>query len=138
MTTDDVKAQLKLLLAQSEANSTAKDVAGKAIGRHGLAYITLIVVIGVGASLYLDEAKIAAVIGLVSAALTALISMMSGIAEAEPRDEKAELAIIRQLIARLDQEPLRVDVDGDRVTVTKGGDEIATTKNRVERGDDDD
>ena len=55
---------------------TAKEVAGKAIGKQGLFYITLIVIIGVGASLYLDESKIAAVIGLLSSALMALISLL--------------------------------------------------------------
>ena len=34
---------------------TAKEVAGKAIGRHGLIYITLIVAMGVGASIVLEK-----------------------------------------------------------------------------------
>ena len=59
-------AQAKAELARLEAQSTAKEVAGKAIGKNGLAYITAIVVVGVGASLMLEESKIAAVIGLVS------------------------------------------------------------------------
>ena len=66
---DDMDAQeLKLFKAQAqaelnrlEADSTAKEVAGKAIGKHGLAYITAIVVIGVVSSLFLEESKIAAV-----------------------------------------------------------------------------
>ena len=79
---DDInllREQAKAELARLEAQSTAKEVAGKAIGKHGLAYITAIVVVGVGASLVLEESKIAAVIGLVSAALTALIAMLNGI-----------------------------------------------------------
>ena len=59
----DVRAEMMRL----EAASTAKEVAGKAIGKWGLLAITLIVLIGVIASIMLDEGKIAAVIGLVSA-----------------------------------------------------------------------
>lgn len=33
---------------------SAKEVAGKAIGKHGLIYITIIVIVGVGASIILD------------------------------------------------------------------------------------
>jgi hypothetical protein len=127
------RAQAKAELARLEAESTAKEVAGKAIGKNGLAYITAIVVVGVGASLMLEESKIAAVIGLVSAALTALISMLNGIAEANPKQEKPEFEMIKSLIERLDrlaekEPPMTVSVDGDRVTVTKGGDQISTTR----------
>lgn len=132
---DDIrmfKEQAKAELNRLEAQSTAKEVAGKAIGKHGLAYITAIVIVGVGASIVLDEAKIAAVIGLVSAALTALISMLNGIAGASPKQEKPEFEVIKSLIERLDRlaekEPMRVDVDGDKVTVRKGDDVIATRK----------
>lgn len=45
----------------------------------GLLAITLIVLIGVIAIIVADEGKIAAVIGLVSAVLTALIQMINGI-----------------------------------------------------------
>ena len=69
-----VDAEMKRL----EAASPAKEVAGKSIGKWGLLCITVIVMIGVGASLVLEESKIAAVIGLVSAALTALIAMLNG------------------------------------------------------------
>lgn len=126
------KAQAKAELNRLEAESTAKEVAGKAIGKNGLAYITAIVVVGVGASLMLEESKIAAVIGLVSAALTALISMLNGIAGASPKQEKPEFEIMRELIARLDRladkDPMKVEVEGDKVTVTKGDDQIKTSK----------
>jgi len=132
---DDIrmfKEQAKAELSRLEAQSTAKEVAGKAIGKHGLAYITAIVIVGVGASIVLDEAKIAAVIGLVSAALTALISMLNGIAGASPKQEKPEFEVIKSLIERLDRlaekEPMRVDVDKERVTVRKGDDIITTKK----------
>lgn len=126
------KAQAKAELNRLEAESTAKEVAGKAIGKNGLAYITAIVVVGVGASLMLEESKIAAVIGLVSAALTALISMLNGIAGASPKQEKPEFEIMKQLIERLDRmadrDPMKVEVEGDKVTVTKGDDQIKTSR----------
>lgn len=133
---EDIKNQIELLRAQAqaelnrlEAHSTAKDVAGKAIGKNGLAYITSIVVIGVGASLFLEADKIAAVMGLLGAALTALISMLNGIAGANPKEEKPEFEVMKQLIDKLDkldrqEQPMRVDVEGNRVTVTKGDDKV--------------
>jgi len=127
------KAQAQAELNRLEAQSTAKEVAGKAIGKHGLAYITAIVIVGVGASLVLEESKIAAVIGLVSAALTALIAMLNGIAGANPKQEKPEFEVIRSLIERLDklaekEPPMSVTVEGDKVTVIKGQDQIQTSK----------
>lgn len=125
-----LKAQAELELKRLEATSPAKDVAGKAIGKQGLFYITLIVVIGVGASTVLENEKIAAVMGLLGAALTALISMLNGIAGASPKQEKPEFEVIRSLIERLDKlserEPLRVDVEEGRVVVSKGQDQITT------------
>ena len=81
---------------------SAKEVAGKAIGRHGLVYITIIVAMGVGASIVLEESKMAAVMGLLGASLTALISMLNGVAGASPKQEKPEFEIMRELISRLD------------------------------------
>lgn len=129
------KAQAKAELNRLEAQSSAKEVAGKAIGKHGLAYITAIVVVGVGASLALEESKIAAVIGLVSAALTALISMLNGIAGASPKQEKPEFEIMRQLIDKLDrldrqEAAMKVEVEGNKVTVRKGEDVVTTGANQ--------
>ncbi len=123
------KAKVRADMSRMEAESTAKEVAGKAIGKHGLAYITVIVVVGVAASIVLEEGKIAAVIGLVSAALTALIGMMNGIAGANPKQEKPEFEVMKQLIDKLDkldrqEQPMRVDVEGTKVTVTKGDDKV--------------
>jgi hypothetical protein len=128
-----LKAQAKIELGRMETGSPAKDVAGRAIGKHGLLYITLIVIIGVGASLFLEESKIAAVIGLVSAALTALIAMLNGIAGATPKQEKPEFEVIRSLIDKLDkldrkEQPMKVTVEGEKVTVSKGEDSITTSK----------
>jgi hypothetical protein len=93
-------------------------------------------VVGVGASLLLEESKIAAVIGLVSAALTALIAMLNGIAGANPKQEKPEFEVIKSLIERLDKldrkEPsMKVDVTDGRVTVTKGEDTISTSRDKA-------
>ena len=121
-----IKAEAEVELNRMYANTTAKEVAGKAIGENGLFYITLIITLGVGASVILDNEKIAAVMGLLGAALTALISMMNGIAGANPKQEKPEFEVIKSLIERLDKldQPMRVDVQGDKVTVSKGDDII--------------
>jgi hypothetical protein len=111
---------------------TAKEVAGKAIGRHGLIYITIIVAMGVAASIVLDEGKMAAVMGLLGASLTALISMLNGVAGANPKQEKPEFEIMKELISRLDgmadRDPMSVSVEGDKVVVRKGNSEVTTKK----------
>jgi len=130
---DLLKVQIEAEMRRLEANSTAKDVAGKAIGKDGLKYITVIVIIGVLSSLALEADKIAAVMGLLGASLTALISMLNGIAGATVKEEKPEFAVIKELIGKLDkldrkEMPMRVDVEGDHVTVTKGEDVVRASK----------
>ena len=127
------KEQVKAELNRLEAQSTAKEVAGKAIGKDGLKYITVIVVIGVVSSLALEGEKIAAVMGLLGASLTALISMLNNIAGATEKQDKPEFGVIKELIGKLDkldrqEQPMRVDVDGDHVTVTKGEDVVRAKK----------
>jgi hypothetical protein len=111
---------------------TAKEVAGKAIGKHGLIYITIIVVVGVGASIILEESKMAAVMGLLGASLTALISMLNNVAGANPKEEKPEFEIMKQLIERLDKmadrDPMSVAVDGEKVLVKKGDNQTVIGK----------
>jgi len=127
-----LKTQAQLEIKRIEAQAPAKDVAGKAIGKNGLFYITLIVIIGVVSSLFLEEQKIAAVMGLLGASLTALISMLNGIAGASPKQERPEFEVMKQLIERLDRmadrDPMSVSVDGDKVTVRKGDNEMKTVK----------
>lgn len=128
-----LKEQARVELNKLEATSPAKDVAGRAIGKQGLFYITFIVCIGVGASIVLDNEKIAAVMGLLGAALTALISMLNGIAGANAKQEKPEFEVIKELIAKLDrldkpEQPMRVTVDGEKVTVTKGDDVVTAAR----------
>jgi hypothetical protein len=127
------KAQVQAELNRLEAKSSAKEVAGKAIGKDGLKYITAIVVIGVLSSLALDSEKIAAVMGLLGASLTALISMLASIAGASEKEEKPEFAVIKELIGKLDkldrkEQPMRVDVEGDHVIVTKGDDTVSAKR----------
>jgi len=122
-----LKAQAKIRLEELKAQDSAKEVAGKAIGEDGLLYIFLIVLVGVGASLFLDGEKIAAVMGLLGASLTALIQMLNGIAGTAPKQEKPEFEVIKDLITRLDkldraEPPMQVDVEGSKVTVKKGAD----------------
>jgi len=128
-----IKAQAKVELDKLNAQNTAKEVAGKAIGEGGLFYITLIISIGVGASIVLEGEKIAAVMGLLGAALTALISMLNGIAGANPKQEKPEFEVIKNLIDKLDkldrkEQPMKVTVEGEKVTVSKGEDTITASK----------
>jgi hypothetical protein len=49
------------------------------------------------------------------------------------KEEKPEFGVIKDLIAKLDrldrqEQPMRVDVDGDHVTVTKGDDTVRAKK----------
>jgi ABC-type proline/glycine betaine transport system ATPase subunit len=116
----------------NENIESAKEVAGKSIGKQGLFYITFIVVIGVGASIVLEEGKMAAVMGLLGASLTALISMLNGVAGANPKQEKPEFEIMKELIARLDgmadRDPMSVSVEGGKVIVKKGDNETTIGK----------
>jgi hypothetical protein len=128
-----IKATAQIELDRIVAQNTAKEVAGKAIGENGLFYITLIIAIGVAASIILEGQKIAAVMGLLGAALTALISMLNGIAGTAPKQEKPEFEVIKNLIDKLDrldrkEPPMKVTVEGERVTVSKGEDTITTSK----------
>jgi hypothetical protein len=124
-----VKLEAEVELAKLEATSPAKEVAGKAIGKFGLASIVTIVVIGVLASLWLEESKMAAVMGLLGASLTALISMLNSIAGATPKQDKPEFEVMKQLIDKLDKldrkEPsMQVDVEDGKVTVKRGDDKV--------------
>jgi len=124
----DSESEFKRMLIQSPA----REVAGKSIGKWGLLAIVIIVIIGVVASLYLEEGKMAAVMGLLGASLTALISMLNGIAGTAPKQERPEFEVMKQLIDRLDRmadrDPMSVQVEGEKVTVRKGNNEIQTAR----------
>jgi hypothetical protein len=70
--------------------------------------------------------------GLLGASLTALISMLNNIAGATPKQDKPEFEVMKQLIDRLDRmadrDPMSVQVDGEKVTVKKGNNEVQTAR----------
>lgn len=117
-------------MAENQPIETAKEVAGKSIGKYGLAYITLIVLIGVGSSYFLSEAAITAVMTMIGGALVAIINMMNGIAGTAEKQEKPEFGVMHELIRRLDkpEQPMHVDIEGDKVTVRKGDDVVTARK----------
>lgn len=123
-----LKTQAKIELDKLEALATAREVAAKTIGKEALLWIFLLVLVGVGASAFLASEALPAVIGLVATATMALIQMVTGIVTEAKKEEKPEITIIKELIARLDQKepPMHVNVEGDRVTVSKGDDKIYT------------
>jgi len=59
--------------------------------------------------------------------------MLNGIAGTVEKEEKPKFEVIKELIAKLDkldrkEQPMRVDVEGDHVTVTKGDDVVRASK----------
>lgn len=122
-----LNTQSKIELLKSESTNTAKEVASKYIGKTAIPWIVLLVVVGVGASAFLPSESLPAVIGLVSTAVMALITMLAGITGTKDKDEKPEFAIIENLIKQLD-EPMNVVVEGDKVTITKGNETITSSR----------
>lgn len=125
---DLLKAQAAVELEKLEAHATAREVAAKTIGKQALIWIFLLVLVGVISSLALAPEALAPVIGLVATATMALIQMVTGIVTEAKKEEKPEITIIKELIARLDQkeQPMKVDVDNGKVIVSKGADTITT------------
>lgn len=125
MATDpSIEDQIRLI----EAQLPAKEAAGRSIGKHGLAYITAIVLIGVGSSYFLSEGAITAVMTMIGGALVAIIQMLKGITDTAEKQEKPEFKVINELIQKVDkpEEPMTVDVQNGRVTVQKGNNTIRT------------
>lgn len=124
-------------LKELEAQQPAKEVASKSVGRYGLAYITLIVLIGVGSSYFLSDSAITAVMTMIGGALVALIGMMQGITGTKDKEEKPEFKLMHEMLSnqkelmnRLDKSepPMKVEVDGEKITVTKGEDTVTAKK----------
>lgn len=140
--TEDKDLSLKALeadirLKELEAQQPAKEVASKSVGRYGLVYITLIVLIGVGSSYFLSDSAITAVMTMIGGALVALIGMMQGITGTKDKEEKPEFKLMHEMLSnqkelmnRLDKSepPMKVEVDGEKVTVTKGADTVTAKK----------
>lgn len=127
---DVLKTKSEIETKKIEAQSTAKEVASKFIGKVAIPCIVVLVVVGVLSSAFLPTASLPAVIGLVSTAVMALITMLSGITSTKEKEEKPEIAIINSLISNLNEskEPMSVTVDGDKVTVQKGSNLVTTKK----------
>lgn len=129
-----LKTQATIELKKMEQQNTAKEVASKYIGKSAVPWIVLLVIVGVVASAFLPSESLPAVIGLVSTADMALITMLASITGTKEKEEKPEFKVINELIQRLDDanEPMTVVVDKDKVTVNKGAHSI--TSNRTDVG----
>ncbi len=129
-----LKTQALIELKKLESQNTAKEVSSKYIGKSGIPWIVLLVIVGIVASAFLPTESLPAVIGLVSTAVMALITMLAGITGTKEKEEKPEFKVINELISRLDDanDPMTVVVDKDKVTVNKGNHSI--TSNREEAG----
>lgn len=135
MFTETELATLRQQLDLLHQRDSAKEVASKSIGRYGLAYITVMVLIGVGSSSFLSEAAITAVMTMLGAALMALIQMLHGITGVAEKPERPEFTVIESLIEKLNElasKPLTVSIDGERVTVQRGNEQITTRTTKGE------
>jgi len=132
------KTNANIELKKIEATSSAKEVSSKYIGKSAIPWIVLLVIVGVAASAFLPASSLPAVIGLVSTAVMAMISMIAGITGTKDKEEKPELVIIEKLIKNIEEarEPMSVIVDGDKVTVTKGQSTITTGRPKTEEPED--
>lgn len=117
-------------LKKIEANLPAKESTSKSVGKSAIPWIVLLVIVGVVASTFLPTETLPAVIGLVSTAVMALISMLAGITGTKEKEEKHELRIIESLINKLDNRtpPMTVEVDKETVTVSKGEDSVTAKR----------
>lgn len=109
---------------------SAKEIASKHLGKNAINYITLLVLIGVVSSMFLESSVLPAVIGLVATSSMALIGILQHIVGAKEKEDKPEITIIKELITEVSKdktEPMKVDVENGRVTVSKGKD-IITNK----------
>jgi len=116
-------------LRRAESGSTSKEVASKYIGKSAIPWIVLLVVVGVVSSRFLPTESLPAVIGLVSTAVMALITMLAGITGTKEKEDKPEIEIIKSLIKQLDaaREDMKVEIDGDNVVIAKGETTMKTT-----------
>lgn len=132
-----LKTQAIIELKKLESQNTAKEVSSKYIGKSGIPWIVLLVIVGVVASAFLPTESLPAVIGLVSTAVMAMIGMLTGITGTKEKEEKPEFKVINELINRLDDattpEPMSVVVDKDKVTVNKGSNSMTSHREEVSK-----
>jgi hypothetical protein len=111
---------------------SAKESASRFIGKYGMPLIVFLVCVGVFAASFLSSEALTPVIGLVATAAMALIGILTGITGTQDKQDRPEIDVIKDLVARLDKAdiPMSVTVEGDKVTVTKGQDSITTVKDK--------
>jgi hypothetical protein len=109
---------------------SAKEYASRVVGRWGLAAIVFVVGMVIFSAFALSAEALTPIVGLASSVVMALISMLVGITGTKEKEEKPEFQVIQNLIARLDQKepPMKVEVDADKVIVSKGDDAVKMKK----------
>tara|TARA_R100000734_G_C3317348_1_gene110411 strand:- start:645 stop:1049 length:405 start_codon:yes stop_codon:yes gene_type:complete len=130
-TPEEIIAQIEI--DKINAKKNAKEIASNHLGKHAINYITILVIIGVVSSQFLEGGALTAVIGLVSTAAMALIGILQHIVGAVEKEEKPELEIIKSLIKELserEEDPMQVDVTDTDVTVTKGESKVTASKKK--------
>ena len=125
-----LKTRARIEIERLEATNSAREVSSKYIGKTAVPWIVLLVIVGVASAAFMDAASLPAVIGLVSTAVMALITMLATITGTKEKEERPEFTVIKELIDRLDEanEPMDVTVEKDRVTVNKGRKTITTQR----------
>lgn len=128
-----VRLAAEIELRKFESSVSAKDSASKYLGKFGIAYIVVMILIGVCSLAFLPAESHAPVIGLVAGSVTALIAMLQSIVGASDKavkQDKPEVEIIKDLVARLDKkaEPMSVEIDKENVRVIKGDDSASSFK----------
>lgn len=108
-----------------EASQPAYMVAGRHIGRHGLIYLTVIVLAAMLSAYILTPAKLTPVIGLVTLVCATILNVMLQIISVPEKTRKPpEYDVIERLIDKLDKVshdvPASLKIDGHDVTITKG------------------
>ena len=129
--TEEILAQIEI--DKINAKNTAKEIASKHLGKHAINYITILVVIGVVSSQFLEGGALTAVIGLVSTAEMARIGILQHIVGDKEKEEKLEVEIIKRLSKALsdkEDDPMQVDVTDTDVTVTKGESKVTASKKK--------
>ena len=129
-----LKTRARIEIERLEATNSAREVSSKYIGKTAVPWIVLLVIVGVASAAFMDAASLPAVIGLVSTAVMALITMLATITGTKEKEERPEFTVIKELIDRLDEanEPMDVTVEKDRVTVNKGRKTITTERPQSE------
>lgn len=128
---DELRLQAEIELRKLEAKATAKEVASKKIGTTAIPWIVSLVCVGVGAAAFLPSDSLPAVIGLVSTASMALISMLSGITGTNDKEEKPEFGLLHEMLKNIAKdEPMSVTVEDEKVTVSKGSDSVVSNQKK--------